>query len=173
MALCLQETAVLYKLWTAFLNHDFKGSQSQMILTCIFNLRFWKHNPLIPNRCFNSVTLILKVIKTERNQVPGHCLFTFHRSTEMDWLNLTKVVDGLFKSQLVTKTTLTVYLMRSWMFFNISWRQSRKYVADIALHLQMQVRVCLGRYRDGVCHMKRVWSLSDSMVSLRVNQNIS
>jgi len=44
----------------------------------------------------------------------------------------------------MTKATLTVYPMRSWMLFNISSHQSRKFVEDITLHLPMQVPVSLG-----------------------------
>ena len=37
MALCVQETAWMYNLWTACLNQESKGSLTQMISTCIFS----------------------------------------------------------------------------------------------------------------------------------------
>lgn len=70
-----------------------------------------------------------------------------------------------FLSQLVKKATLTVYPMRSWMLFNISSHQSRKFVADLILRLQMQVFVCLGCMEMGC----------DSLiflVALRVSQHV-
>lgn len=60
--------------------------------------------------------------------------------------------------------------MRSWMLFNISSQQSRKPVADITLHLPVQVLVYPGWYGDSGCHLRRVclWSPAYSLLVLHV-----
>lgn len=80
MALCMQETASMYQLWTAYLNQNSKGNLTQMIS----NYRFWKYHQLFPNVEFLSAAFKLKVIGTEGNRVARCVVLTFDSSTEMD-----------------------------------------------------------------------------------------